>query len=347
MSALPPPLPTRRAANNFDGVRLIAAAMVLVSHQFALTGRAEPAFFGVQTLGGLGLLMFFSISGYLVSQSWLRSRSLRTFALNRLLRIWPAFAVVTLLEVFVLGPLVSSLDVAAYLGDPRTWKFLSNLLLKLRYELPGVFDGNPYPHAVNGSTWSIPVEVECYIVLAVLGLLGVLRHRVPTALIVALIVAHVFHARATGIALAPLAEFGAFFGVGALVNVSGAAQSARAWPVATIATALGVVLVMAGQPYAALVVAGPVLTIVLGQASTPVLNRAGRFGDCSYGLYLYAFPVQQVAMQFGAAELPFWTGVAMTATLTLGLAVGSWHGVERRALGLKPTHVRNAPVATY
>ncbi|CAN5479902.1 acyltransferase [soil metagenome] len=333
-------------SNNFDGVRLIAAAMVLVSHQYALTGRSEPTFHGVQTLGGVGLLMFFSMSGYLVSQSWLRSERLGKFLTSRFLRIWPALAVVTLLEMFVLGPTVSSLDAATYFADSRTWRFLSNLCFSIRYDLPGVFVGNPHPNAVNGSTWSIPVEVKCYLVLAGAGLLGILRRRVLTTLAAALIVAHVFYARQVGAALTPLAEFGAFFALGALINVLGFVESRWKWIIGSVALAASVVLVFLDEPYAALFVAGPLLTVWLGSSCAPVLRRCGRYGDFSYGVYLYAFPVQQTIVQVAGVDLPFWQGLATAALVTSGLAAASWHLVERTALRFKPIGTRvRAPLA--
>ena len=95
--------------NNFDFVRVAAALAVVASHQFALTGHAEPVLFGLHSLGGMGVLVFFSVSGFLVAQSWDADPHVGRFAARRLLRIWPAFALVILLAALVWGPLMSAL----------------------------------------------------------------------------------------------------------------------------------------------------------------------------------------------------------------------------------------------
>ncbi|MGJ7519669.1 acyltransferase family protein [Variovorax sp. LT1P1] len=96
-------LPNRQ--NNFDGLRLIASLMVLVSHQFVLSGRSEPLAIGRFTYGTLGVLVFFSLSGYLIAGSWLRDPHLFSFTKKRLLRIWPALAVcvVTLTTICIIA----------------------------------------------------------------------------------------------------------------------------------------------------------------------------------------------------------------------------------------------------
>lgn len=164
-------------ANNFDFVRIVAATLVLYSHQYALSGQMEPSFFGLHSFGGFAVLIFFAISGYLVTQSWYSDPNILRFALRRLLRIWPALAVVVTLTALVLGPVVSSLPAADYYAHGGTWQYFLNLRFIAVYILPGVFEKNPYPLGVNGSIWTIPIEVLCYLVLAVCGLAGLLKKK--------------------------------------------------------------------------------------------------------------------------------------------------------------------------
>ena len=96
--------------NNFDFIRLVAALLVLVSHQFALQGLPEPGVQGLYSLGGLGVLVFFSISGYLVAQSWLNDPHWLRFAARRLLRIVPGLLVVMVACTFILGPVLTHLS---------------------------------------------------------------------------------------------------------------------------------------------------------------------------------------------------------------------------------------------
>lgn len=146
---------TRTRSNNFDAIRLVAALLVIVSHQMFFAGRAEPFIEG-RTLGTIAVLAFLLISGYLVAESWYRDPHLVRFLLRRFLRIWPALAVATFV-IGLAGLALTTLSVRQYFGD-AWWRFVgNNLRLRTVYELPGVFAESPAlaMRAVNGSWWSI------------------------------------------------------------------------------------------------------------------------------------------------------------------------------------------------
>jgi len=161
--------------NNFDLIRVIAALCVLVSHQFALSGLPEPSVLGVQSLGGVGVLVFFSISGFLIAKSWDLDPSVWRFTIRRLLRIWPGYAVAIILTATVLGPFLSTMSVHDYYAHPFFHDYFLNLRFQLRDELPLQFPGNKLPTAINGSLWTIPLELKCYVAFGVLGIVGLLR----------------------------------------------------------------------------------------------------------------------------------------------------------------------------
>lgn len=163
--------------NNFEFLRIFAALAVLISHHFPLSNLGEPSIPGVISLGGVAVMIFFSISGFLVTQSWLSDRNAFRFLLRRFLRIWPALTMVVFLSVFVLGPILSSLSISEYFLHKATWDYLKNILMKIHFLLPGVFTDKPGGAAVNGSLWTIPFEVRCYIALGILGALTLLRSR--------------------------------------------------------------------------------------------------------------------------------------------------------------------------
>jgi peptidoglycan/LPS O-acetylase OafA/YrhL len=149
--------------NNFDFLRVAAAFAVLVSHQYALSGRPEPVFF-VGSWGGIGVLVFFAISGYLVAASWHHDPSGPRFVARRLLRIWPGLAIACLLTTLVLGPLFSDAGVRAYFTSPAPLDYLTQLgLWEFKPQLPGIFARNPIPGSANGSLWTLPIEVRCYV----------------------------------------------------------------------------------------------------------------------------------------------------------------------------------------
>lgn len=179
------PAASSQHSNNFDAIRIAAALAVLVSHHYALTAQAEPSFLGLHTWGGTAVIVFFVISGYLVTSSWYNDPSALRFAQRRILRIWPALAVVVVLTAYGLGAWVTSLPLMEYWKHRATLDYLLNIKLNVHYVLPGVFESNPYPRGVNGSLWTIPLEVRCYVVMALAGLLGLMRIRGVWMLLIA------------------------------------------------------------------------------------------------------------------------------------------------------------------
>jgi peptidoglycan/LPS O-acetylase OafA/YrhL len=115
--------------NNLNALRLLAAGLVLYGHSFVFLGLREPVFMSSMPLGPLGAYIFFTISGYLVTQRWQQDPHTGRFFVRRTLRIFPGLFVCTLLSVLVLCPLVTTLPVRQYFSNPTAWKYLSNLFL--------------------------------------------------------------------------------------------------------------------------------------------------------------------------------------------------------------------------
>ena len=337
--------------NNFHLIRLAAALLVLFAHAFHLLDRAgeEPIGCWLLTMDAslLGVTIFFVISGFLVARSWARRASLPAFVLARALRIAPALWLALAFTVLVAGPLFTALTPGDYSGDIRTWKYLLlNMVLRTQYLLPGVFEANPLP-GVNGSLWTIPLEVVLYLALAVAGWSGLacgwqhVRARVRTTpwlcalllVVAALLVAKIARTGAQYYGLALYFVLGAaFYRVRHRVGLN-PLLAAALMLVAVIAarTDVGRWLMPVALPYAILVLA---LHPALRMRPTWLHKH-----DYSYGTYLYGFPLQQAAIAMGVHE-PM-TLLALCAPMTLAFAALSWHLVERRALALKS---RWAPV---
>jgi peptidoglycan/LPS O-acetylase OafA/YrhL len=179
--------------NNFDLLRIGAAALVFLSHCWSLTesGRdpADALMLHVFTGGELGVWIFFAISGYLVTASFMTRGSAIAFAKARILRIYPAFVAAIMYGIAV-GAIVTRLPIADYFRSSETLSYLSgNLTFDIQYHLPGVFARNPHSSLVNRSLWTLPGEVFMYCVVGLLGAIGVL-HRRPraTAVIASLVI---------------------------------------------------------------------------------------------------------------------------------------------------------------
>jgi len=337
--------------NNVQLVRLCAAACVLLFHCYALTGRwtDEPLWRLTHdgNLGALGVQTFFVISGFLVTQSWLARARLAPFVAARVLRVYPALVAAALFSV-ALAAASSSLPAAQFWRDAQTLDYLAHTPLgfDVRHFLPGAYPGNPSPGAANGSLYTLPFELRLYVALALAGALGFLAHRsLGTALLVAGVAAAAVHPPWLDVMMGAGPELRVhvlveLFLLGALAWLwRDAIPVSRAGAVAAIAA---VALDPAGLARSALF--APLLAYaVLTVAYHPALRFGAfnRVGDYSYGLYVYAFPIQQTLI----ARLP---GIAppLLFTLALGLALAfaivSWHALERPALGLK-SHFRRSP----
>lgn len=332
--------------NHFTLLRTVAALLVLWSHQHALQGLPEAGVLGIHSWAGLGVVIFFSISGYLVTQSWLSDPHVGRFAMRRLLRIWPAFAVVIVLSALVMGPIVSELRLRDYLRDPRLAEYLKNLVFQLRSELPLRFEGNALPLAINGSLWTIPLELRCYAVLAALGMIGMLMRRRAMLLLAALLALAYGGIQLRGeyfVAAASLRiedqyfiEFGIAFLIGCAIKLYWLEIQKRLLGLCAAAMALAALAWAMGRPVLAMFLVVPLFALAFATRSWPGLRLMDRLGDFSYGIYLYAFPVQQVLIWKFRDRLAWWPLLGMTVLLTVGLAALSWFGVERPLQRLKP-----------
>lgn len=322
--------------NNFDVLRLVAAWSVLVSHSFALVGREEPLHQFGTTLGNVGVLVFFAVSGLLIRRSWEHDPSPRDFWIKRALRLLPALATVALVSAFVLGPLVTSRSLSSYYSSWETWIYPVRVTLLYTFgaPLPGVFEDNLYP-GVNGPLWSLPVEVFAYFCLFLLGLAGLLGRRWVVTTFAGLSLAWAaWWVSVTSEAVGATYVLSAF-------ALGAAAYTWRdrivlAWPVALalvplcIAAGLGpdAVRVLVWTP------AAVYLSYWFAYAVRPVGQVLVRWGDASYGVYIWAFPVQQALVQWGVDDP--WSMMALATPVVWLLAIASWRLIERPALRHKP-----------
>ena len=322
-------------SNCFDLVRLLAATWVLVAHAYPLTGRTDASFFGYDKVSKVAVYIFFAASGYLVTQSWQSDPNLLRFALRRSLRLFPALIVVVVLSIFVLGPLATELPLTEYIQQRQTWGYLKTIGLAIRYRLPGVFGQNPGGPAVNGSLWSLPLEVFMYAFLAGLGLLRLLRTPWTAAIAVAAFAWGVSKSSPSSDRL-ELCDLGVYFWMGSLF----AQMRLRFdWRLALALCSGAALCAVAGQVglfHALNWIALPYATLTIATFQHPILGRAGRYGDWSYGIYVYAFPVQQLVVQHIGTAIPLLVNTLIVMALTLACASLSWRLVEQPALRFKP-----------
>jgi len=342
--------------NHFNLLRALAATGVLVSHAWPISlgpGALEPlnAALGL-SLGKVCVFVFFAISGFFITRSWVAAPDWRRFLRARALRLFPALAVVLAATVLVAGLVLSTADPAAFWRAAPVYLLRNLTLYNLQYDLPGVFVNTPFGPAINGSLWTLIYEVICYAGVFLAGLLGILHRPRLFAAGLALTVAaclavpaipdpHPRLASAAGLVLP--------FAIGAGLYVW------RDRLPLSLPLALGLWAVVAGLHGAggptgpaflpAFTLALSYSVFWLGYARLPGLLAFNRLGDYSYGIYIYAFPIQQLVAEAGVRDPA--TNIALALPPVLVCAVASWHLVERRALALKspaaPAAVLAAP----
>jgi peptidoglycan/LPS O-acetylase OafA/YrhL len=333
---------------SFDMIRLAAAAAVLVSHSAAVSGQKGITNFsnGQISLGALAVAVFFAMSGFVVMESFKRDPRPVVFLRKRALRIYPALVLLVLLSVFVLGPLLTTVPLGSYFSSKVTGLYLLNAILPFSYDLPGVFTTNPVSW-VNGSLWTLRYEILCYLVVVVFGAKFVARPYLALAVALTgavvsegLLLVDMYRHASHGFIEGQIWQCGT-----ALANFFGGACMALFSDKIFVSTPrIGVALalfVLSLASYGFLFIfpaVGAYLIVVLG--NTKALEFAGirrgfLAGDFSYGLYIVAFPVQQLVRLWLGEAAGFWTILCVSLPIALGLAMLSWHFVEKPFLRLK------------
>jgi len=338
--------------NALNAWRLMLAAEVIVCHSWGITGRVPSLRWVNQLLLCVGVDGFFAISGFLITASWLSNPRLREYAAARALRILPGFYACLVVTAFVIAPIGIAMQggSAAKLiasGAPLEFVLKNSAVALVKFDIGGTPRGIPAAGAWNGSLWSLIWEVMCYIAVAVIGLLGLANRRwiSPAIFVVALIgamllppimlpeVAAAHQQSGTTLPLLFLAARTAImFSAGAFLYQWRDVIPAR-WSL--VAVSVVIVLISSQLPDYRVVAALPLAYAVI-VSGTLIHNRRLRLRtDLSYGVYIYACPIQQLLAISGLIWLPPLAFAALSTIATLPLAALSWFLVEKPAQSLK------------
>jgi peptidoglycan/LPS O-acetylase OafA/YrhL len=350
--------PTKAHPNTgFAWLRMIGALIVVVEHSATLL---DPTRLGVFPAawnfspGYIALMGFFAMSGYQISDSWRQEPSWWRFCAKRALRLWPPLLFVVLVTALVIGPLVSTLAPAKYFSTPETWGYIVHNagLYTLQHPLPGVFVNNPWPWSANGSIWTLPMELTGYLLVLVFGAAGLFR-RAPWLTIAATLTLVVLDRRfAAGIGdpggggsflQVPIGSMVAFlvaFSIGMMLHTY-----RHRIPLSPLLAWLLVGLYIAVHNTAAQAVAIPFMAgygaLVLAHHWPARLEGYDSWVLGSYGLYIWAFPMQQLLIIAGFDTQWSLTMSALPLTYLCGWL--SWRYIEAPTMALRRYLPRSAP----
>lgn len=331
--------------NGFNSLRLVAAIAVLISHSFVLTTGTEefePLFRltrGQSSFGFVAVAIFFILSGVLISTSAERSSSPLSFWTKRAMRILPGLWVSVLLTICIVGPLFTVVSLSDYFSSGTTLSYLKNMLfLPSDYRLAGVFDDRPYSSAVNGSLWTLKYEVACYVICAVAIALPRFRRILVFLLwLTCILVFRIFkEAGLEGAAyhIVTLAGLLRFYGAGMLIYLWRERIPFRT-DLACLAAVAVLVSIFTPIFNEVLATFGAYLVLHFGYHASRWFRAIASRGDLSYGVYIYAFPVQQALVPLCLGLPLAWLANSILALFaTLILAWLSWRWVERPTIEL-------------
>lgn len=345
---------TKGRNNNLDMLRFIAAVMVVLCHAFPLAlgeGVLDPLAHLTDdqiSFGSLAVGIFFVYGAFLIAKSMCRIEKTGAYFKARIARIIPPLMVVSLILAFVAGPLLTTLSLKDYFTSSGTYKYLLNGLMVLQHPLPGVFEHNIYGSTVNGALWTLPVEFLCYCLCWFLykcRLMGKRSMLISTVLFSAgCIVAALLSAK-IGILASMIRPMGLFF-AGMLYYVY--QDRIRMNGYAALLSLVGMIVsAAAGVLSYTIFVFFPYFFFYIGFACPVKCAGFAKHGEVSYGMYLCAWPIQQMLAMFLAnsdGKMSPWLNFVLTVPLSVLCGFLIYKGVEQPVARLLKKASKPQPV---
>lgn len=332
--------------NNFGALRLIFASLVILSHSPELidgnaTREILHQLFGTMTFGGLAVDGFFLISGYLITASYQNSRSLLQYFAKRIYRIYPGFIIASLVSIFIFAPLSGGVGLITNLALIDLIKIPIKILFLQTPWVDGAFSTNEVK-VLNGSLWTIQYEFFCYICIPLLLLL-VKKHKfllVPTLASMIYLYCSITHMhfvinQTMHISLFFIARFIVAFSVGMSFYLY---KDRIAWN-KKISAFCGILMVacllnMHLAELGSIFFGGYLMFNLALNYKNQLLNSIGSTNDISYGVYLYAFPFQNLMIQYNSQITP-WQLTSYSILFAYLAGFVSWNLVEKPFIALK------------
>ncbi len=325
--------------NNFGFLRLFFAFLVIVSHSPELldgnrTRELLTMLFGTISFGVLAVDGFFLISGYLILKSFQNSSSIKNYFIKRCLRIYPAFIVATLFSIFIIAPL-SGGEILSRIEVLEWFKSFARVVVLKMPHIDEVFVNNHY-QVLNGSMWTIRLEFICYLLIPTIFYLKLLNKKYYLSItILSLILFLMLNPEVERFDMLVLGRLFFVFLVGGCFYFY---QEKIRWNlIFTMLSIIGLLLCLSHKFFAELGViffGGYLLFNFALNYKNRFLNGIGGKTDISYGVYLYAWPVQSLFVQYQPSIAPYQLTL-VTLMVVVPLSYLSFMLIEKPCMGLK------------
>lgn len=333
--------------NNFNLIRFGAALGVFISHCFPLSGYGEGG--KPQLLGFLSLNVFFIVSGFLVTKSYFNQDGILNYVRARVLRVYPALFFALLYSVFLIGAIFSILPLATYLSEISVYQYLfKNLVIIFpdtpKY-LPGVFLDSKYLPIVNAPLWSLPYEIWCYLSLLLLALVTRARANITLFTIAAVSILVISYSVFVANYVLDTDEYAlllgkeayrlaAMFLIGSCLFLFRNRIKISHLIVCLVLLSIAISSVYKPAFVAVSYAAFGYLLLYFAYIPAGSIRLFNKVGDYSYGIYIFGYPTQQ-ALEQVAPDLSLAVFFLISFSITLLIAIASWHVIEKRALSYK------------
>lgn len=325
--------------NGFDFLRFFFAANVLLAHLCELSQTNNLAFLSHFSNAIMGIKGFFIISGFLVAKSYANTPSLKKYFIKRAKRILPAYVVVILASTLIFV-IFSTHNFSDYFSDLNTYKYLGWNLIFLNFVhpcLPGLFENNLLC-SVNGALWTLKIEEGFYIILPLI-FYAIKKTKKPSLILISLYVLSLaywfvvdFYFNKPLLAK-QLPGYLCYFvtGIFLFLNFDFLIKYKKIILTFSILFLISYYTLSLYIDWFYPAAFGCV--VIIAAYNIPFLNNFGKYGDFTYGLYIYHFPIIQIFRQYNLFEKHNAYLMAIAVILiTLFLAVLSWFLIERRFL---------------
>lgn len=337
-----------RLHNNYDFLRVFAALCITFTHSYNLLLKTdEEPLMKLSTnrfdFSFIGLVIFFSISGYLISKSAVTSSSFKNYIWKRFLRIQPMLILVCILSVFLLGPVFSSLSLTDYFKNKGTFTYFRNIIpiFGIQFTLPQVFLENTAESGINGSLWTLILEERLYLILGLLFLFKSNGRKSMLFLVLILNILYALHyAYFDETLIKYLSGNNVFY---ALIFLNSSTLFLLKIDFLKYSKSflifIGIVILLILSVFSTLektiqIISIPFLVIMIAHLKG-FTNRAGMYGDFTYGIYAFSFPVQQMLIASKLKVNYPLTLYIFTLLIVVPIAILTWHFMEKKLLILK------------